>query len=286
MEKYIFKDEFLGEFIGTFILVLFGLGAICASTIFGSHSGLLQVAILWGMAVTLAVYAARHICNAHFNPAVSIAMAVSGRMSFKKIPTYLIAQFLGGFLAALAVYLLYNPSIEAYEGIHGIVRGSFDSVTTAKMFGEFYVQPESISKVSFKLAFLTEVFGTFVMITIIFLLTDGCNIGKPDDQHGPLYVGITVTSVICLIAPLTQACLNPARDLGPRVVTMIFGWGRNAFPDNNGGFFWIYVLAPIIGGIASAIFFTYVVEPVMKRKTLEEKAQDENIEIRTVEKLS
>ena len=283
MNRYFFRDEFLGEFIGTFILVLFGLGAICASTIFGSHSGLFQIALLWGVAVTLAVYVARHICNAHYNPAVSVAMVVSGRMSPRKLPTYIVAQFLGGFFAALVVYLLYSPSIAAYESMNGIVRGSFESVTTAKMFGEFYVQPDSNAKVSFMLAFMAEVFGTFMLITTIFMLTDGCNIGKPDDQHGPMFVGLTVTSVICLIAPLTQACLNPARDLGPRVVTMIFGWGRHAFPDAQGGFFWIYVLAPILGGVISAIFFTKILEPAMKRKNKDEKVSDGKIEIETVQ---
>ena len=283
MDRLFYKEEFLGEFIGTFILVLFGLGAICASIIFGSYNSLFQIALLWGIATMLSIFVGRHLCNAHYNPAVSIAMVVSGRMNAKRLPTYLIAQFLGGFLGALTVYLLFNPSIVAFENANGILRGSFESVTTAKMFGEFYVQPGSISKVSFSLAMIAEVFGTFLLISIIFMLTDSCNVGRPNDQIGPLFVGLTVTSVICLIAPLTQACLNPARDLGPRIVTMIFGWGKNAFPDSRGGFFWVYVLSPIIGSIISAVFFSKVIEPALKKRScMKEECLDENPEIERV----
>ena len=278
MNSYFYKDEFLGEFIGTFFLVLFGLGAICASTIFESHSGLFQVALLWGIAVTLAVYVGRHLCNAHYNPAVSVAMVVSKRMNAKRLPTYLIAQFMGGFFAGLMVYLLFNPSIQAFESSNSIVRGSFESITTAKMFGEFYIQPESSSQVTFGLAVFAEVFGTFMLVITIFLLTDSSNVGRPNDQLGPFFVGLAVTSVICLIAPLTQACINPARDLGPRVVTMIFGWGKNAFPDSQGGFIWIYVLSPILGGILAAIVFSRIIEPALNRRSkLEENEIKDNL---------
>ena len=283
MDRLFYKEEFLGEFMGTFILVLFGLGAICASTIFGSHNSLFQIALLWGVATMLAIFIGRHLCNAHYNPAVSVAMVVSGRMSAKRLPTYLLAQFLGGFFGALTVYLLFSPSIAEFESINGIVRGSFESVTTAKMFGEFYIQPGSTAKVTFALAMAAEIFGTFILITTIFMLTDSCNVGRPNDQLGPLFVGLTVTSAICLIAPLTQACLNPARDLGPRIVTMIFGWGKNAFPDNQGGFFWIYVLAPIIGSILSAVFFTKIIEPALKKRSYGDcECLNKNSEVETV----
>lgn len=267
MKRLFYKEEFLGEFIGTFILVLFGLGAVCAATIFEAHKGLFQVALLWGIATMLAIFIGRHLCNAHYNPAVSIAMVLSGRMNMERLPTYLVAQFVGGFAGALAVYFLFSPSITAFESANGIVRGSFESITTAKMFGEFYIQPDSTAKVSFLLAMSAEIFGTFILITTIFMLTDSCNVGRPNNQMGPLFVGLTVTSVICLIAPLTQACLNPARDLGPRIVTMIFGWGKHAFPDSQGGFLWIYVLSPILGSALSSLFFVRVIEPALKKRS-------------------
>jgi glycerol uptake facilitator protein len=81
-----------------------------------------------------------------------------------------------------------------------------------------------------------------------------------------MFIGLTVTSIIGLIAPLTQAGLNPARDFGPRLIAWIFGWGSAAFPDQSGGFFFVYILAPIIGGMLASLFFVYLIEPAMKRQ--------------------
>jgi len=117
------------------------------------------------------------------------------------------------------------------------------------------------------LAMGAEAFGTFILILLIFALTEGCNVGRPDNAIAPLFVGLTVTSIICLIAPLTQAGLNPARDFGPRMVAWIFGWGKAAFPDQSGGFFFVYILAPIVGGSIATIFFMKVLEPAMKKVT-------------------
>ena len=260
------KKEFLGEFIGTFMLVLFGCGSVAVTTLFGSHQGLFQIAIIWGAAVTLGIYATRNLSCAHFNPAVSIAMVASGRMRAKKLPVYIIAQFCGAFAAALALYGLFNTSIAEYEAANGIIRGSFDSVATAKMFGEYYTQPGGTQAINIWIAIAAELFGTFLLVFGIFSLTEGCNVGKPSSETAPIFIGLTVSSCICLFAPLTQGGFNPARDFAPRLVALIFGWGEWAFPDAVGGAFWVYVLAPILGGLIAGIVFTKVVEPSMKAK--------------------
>ena len=90
--------------------------------------------------------------------------------------------------------------------------------------------------------------------------------GRPKDDLAPLFIGFTLSSIICLIAPLTQAGLNPARDFAPRIVAMLAGWGSAAFPDSSGGFFWVYMLAPVLGGLAGGLLFTRVVQPIMERK--------------------
>jgi glycerol uptake facilitator protein len=118
--------------------------------------------------------------------------------------------------------------------------------------------------VTLPLAMGAEAFGTFLLVLLIFALTEGCNVGRPNDALAPVFIGLTVTSVICLIAPLTQAGLNPARDLGPRLVAWLTGWGDAAFPDRCGGFFLVYVLSPVVGAVAAAWFFTGVLEPAMR----------------------
>lgn len=260
----IYKREFIGEALGTFTLVLFGCGSVAATVLFDAHQGLMQVGLAWGIGVALAIYLTRHLSCAHLNPAVSLAMVVSGRMSFRKLPVYIGAQFAGATLAGLTLYVLFAPSIGAYEHAQGIVRGSMESVKTAMMFGEYYPNPGATAMVSLPLAIGAEAFGTFLLVLMIFALTEGCNVGRPDNALSPVFIGLTVTSLICLIAPLTQAGLNPARDLGPRLVAWLMGWGDAAFPDRVGGFFHVYVLAPFLGGVVAALFFVRIVEPAMK----------------------
>jgi glycerol uptake facilitator protein len=262
------SKEFKGETLGTFMLVLFGCGSVAVSILFNAHQGLMQIAMAWGIGVTLSIYLTRHLSCAHLNPAVTIAMVISKRMTAKKLPVYLIAQFLGAFLAGLAIYLLFSPSISAFENTHSIVRGSAESIQTAKMFGEYYAAPGSTSVVSLPLAIGVEAFGTFLLVLMIFALTEGCNVGRPSDVLAPLFIGLTVTSVICLVAPLTQAGLNPARDFGPRMVAWIFGWKSAAFPDQTGGFFLVYILGPIVGAIFASLFFVFAFEPTMKHSSV------------------
>ncbi|MDO4185738.1 MAG: MIP/aquaporin family protein [Bacteroidales bacterium] len=260
--------EFIGESLGTFILTLFGCGSVAVAVLFGEYTSIFQIAIVWGLAVALAIYVTRHLCSAHLNPAVSVSMALGKRMPYGKLPSYLLAQFIGAFLAGGVLFLLFNPSIEAYELAHGIERGTAASVDTARMFGEFYPNPGDalVSTVSLPLAIAAEAVGTFVLVLFIFCFTEDCNVGRPDSNIAPLFIGLTVSICITLIAPLTQAGFNPARDFGPRIVAWLAGWGSAAFPDSVGGFFWVYILGPIIGGALATYFFTLVLEPAMRKK--------------------
>ncbi len=257
------RRNLVGEALGTFVLVLFGCGSVAVTVLFGAHSGLMQVALAWGIGVTLAIYLTRHLSCAHLNPALSLAMVLSGRMSARKLPGYVAAQFCGAILAALLLYGLFGPSIGAYEAAHHIVRGAPESVRTAMLFGEFYPSPGSGAVVSLPLAMAAEALGTFLLVLVIFALTEGCNVGRPHDALAPVFIGLTVTAIICLIAPLTQAGLNPARDMGPRLVAWGLGWGGAAFPDHVGGFFHVYVLGPVLGGAAAALVFVRILEPLM-----------------------
>ncbi len=117
--------------------------------------------------------------------------------------------------------------------------------------------------------FIRETLGIFLLLLMIFALTEGCNIGRPNDALAPMFIGLTVSSIICLIAPLTQAGQNPARDFGPRLVAWATGWGDAAFPDHIGGFFYVYILAPFVGGILASLFFVHLLEPAMKHSSVQ-----------------
>lgn len=256
-----------GEIFGTFLLVLIGCSSVAVAVLYSAYAGLFQIAMIWGLAVTLAIFATRHLSCAHFNPAVTIAMAVRGRMSWQRVPFYLVGQFIGAFLAASVLYLLFSDSIQHFESLNQIVRGTPQSVKTAQMFGEFYPNPGAGSAAAVTLlnAFLAEAIGTFVLVSMIFALTEGCNLGRPSDNAAPLFIGLTVTVLISILAPLTQAGFNPARDLAPRLFAAAAGWGKAAFPDEGLGFLTVYVLGPIVGGIGASLV-SYLVEPLMKSK--------------------
>jgi len=260
-------SDFTGEMLGTAMLVFFGCGAVAASVLFSSHSGLWQIAMIWGVSVSLAIYATRHLSCAHLNPAVSLAMVLTERMRAAKLPAYLAGQFAGAFLAAALLYVLFADSIDHFEAIHGIVRGSPESVRTAMMFGEFFPNPAGgdLAVVSASTAFMAEAVGTFALVFMIFNLTEGCNIGRPGNELAPLFIGATVAIIIAVLAPLTQAGLNPARDLSPRLFSMLAGWGEAAFPSAD--VLAVYVLGPISGAIAAGLVFTRISEPLMKRNS-------------------
>jgi len=264
-----YPHEFVGELIGTFLLVLIGCSSVAVTVLFAAHVGLFQVALVWGFGVTIAIYATRHLSCAHLNPAVSIAMALGRRMSWDRLPVYLLAQFIGAFLAAALLYLIFAGSITHYESIHNILRNSPQGVMTAQMFGEFYPNPGAgvVASVSMLNAFCAEAVGTFVLVMMIFSLTEGCNLGRPSEHLCPFFIGLTVTVLISIFAPLTQAGLNPARDLSPRLFAWLAGWGDAAFPDKSFGFLWVYVAGPIVGGALASGLFSRVIEPLMKGKS-------------------
>lgn len=260
--------DFIGEMMGTFVLTFMGCCSVAVAVLFGEYNSIFQIGLVWGLGVTLAIFLTRNICCAHLNPAVSVAMVLAGRMRARKLPIYIVAQMVGAVLAGLVLYGLFAGSIEQYEAVHEIVRGTAASVDTARMFGEFYPNPgdSAISMVSLPLAMCAEGFGTFLLALFIFALTEDCNVGRPSSDLQPVFIGLTVSSIIFFVAPLTQAGLNPARDLGPRIVAYLTGWGDAALPDRVGGWLWVYVLAPIIGSSFAAIFFKYVLEPINEKK--------------------
>lgn len=255
----------VGECFGTFLLVFIGTGSVAVAVPFGAFSGLLQVALIWGIGVTLAIYATRHLSCAHLNPAVSLAMVLAKRMDSRLLPGYWVAQLAGAIIAGAAVLLLFGDVISQYEATHTIVRGTPESIKTAMMFGEYFPNPGNgtLFEISLPMAMLVEALGTFLLVTMIFSLTEGCNVGRPSETMAPVFIGATVTVLIALMAPLTQCGINPARDLGPRLVAWLAGWDTIAIPGPESGFFWVYILAPLLGGIVAAICFRFIVTPLM-----------------------
>ena len=256
----------VAESLGTFILVLFGIGSVAAAVFTGAQIGLWQVAVVWGFGVTLAIYVSGAVSGAHLNPAVSLAFAIfrSDQFPLNRLFAYWGAQLIGAVIAGVVVLILFNPFIERFETENGIVRGEVGSQRSAMAFGEYFPNPGMFDSMTMSVsplhAFAVEAFGTAILAMVIFALTERRNAGIPTNGMVPFFIGFTVAALISLFAPITQAGWNPARDFGPRIVAWVAGWGEIAIPGPEGGF-WVYILGPLVGAPLGALLFKLVIEP-------------------------
>ena len=244
------------ELLGTFVLVFFGVGAVNAAVITGAQSGLWQVAVVWAVGVSLGIYASAAISGAHLNPAITLAAVVYDRFPPLRGLAYWAAQLVGAALASIALYAMFDEAIIEFERIHGLLRGGPGSELSAMVFGEYFPNPAIFGTaenawriVSMKSAFVAEMVGTAMLALLISVITHPRNEGRPAPASAAVMIGLSVAAIISVIAPLTQAGLNPARDLGPRVVSYFLGWGDIAIPGPRGGWLLVYVLAPMIGAL-------------------------------------
>src|SRR5438067_1047585 len=129
------------EVLGTYILIFFGCGAVHAAVLTGAQAGLWQVAIVWGVAIMIAVYVVGGISGAHINPAITVALATWGRFSWKEVLPYTASQLVGAFLAAATLFGLFQAFLTEKERQHAVVRGQPGSEITAMCYGEYFPSP-------------------------------------------------------------------------------------------------------------------------------------------------
>ncbi len=241
---------FASELLGTFVLVFLGTGAVATSVAYDAPAGLFQIAAVWGGAVTVGIYLSAAGSGAHLNPAITLASAAFRGFPMRRVPGYVAAQFAGAFLAACCVSLLFDGGLAAFEESRHITRGAPESVATAKCYGEYFAEP-----VAHGTAFLAEFLGTALLALAVFGFTAKGNPSGPGALVPPA-VGLTLTALICVFAPLSQGGFNPARDLAPRAFSALAGWGALPFAHNGIAWLTVYVVAPVLGGLAGAAVAT------------------------------
>lgn len=268
----------LAELLGTYLLVFFGCGAVHAAVLTGAQSGLWQVAIVWAIAIMVAVYIFGGISGAHINPAITLAAAAWGGFPFRRVAPYIVSQVAGAFLAAATLFFLYAPQLAAHERDKDIrvERGQPGSEATAMCYGEYFPAPSKGNLLTYKFAdsegleklvapetaLLAEFLGTLILALAVFAFTDPDNRAAPPPALAPVFIGLTVAILISVIAPLTQACFNPARDFGPRLFASLAGWGNVAIPGPNGiHFLTVYILAPSAGAVAGGGLYHLILKP-------------------------
>mmetsp|Transcript_45951 Transcript_45951/g.74960 ORF Transcript_45951/g.74960 Transcript_45951/m.74960 type:complete len:374 (-) Transcript_45951:131-1252(-) len=254
--------ECIAEYFGTALFLLGATGVDAVAAFTGSPLSALEAGFLWGASVATAIYCVAHISGAHLNPAISLTLAFFRSQDFPptKLLAYWLSQLLGALTAAGIVYGMNAPLIAKFELEHGIVRGQPGSQLSAMHLccyfpnpAVFGTGPSSESMVTLGMAFAYEMFGTFLLVLVLFAMSDLNNLSR---DLGPLTIGLYFFVFGPLLAPFTQAAWNPARDLGPRLVALMAGWGDIAFPGPRNGF-WIYLLAPLIGGPLGAGFYDF-----------------------------
>jgi MIP family channel proteins len=253
--------------------VFFGTGSVAVAVLTGALDGLWQVASVWGFGIALAIYAVGAVSGAHINPAVTVAMAIFRRHEFpaRKIAPYIAAQMVGGILASVVLLGLFSGTCRHFERTHEppIVRGEPGSQLSAMWFGEYFPNPaiygtdaDAWAQVGPGAAFAGEAIGTAFLVFFILALTDRVNTLAPTGPNlHPFFIGFTVAAIIGVIAPLTMAGLNPMRDFAPRLVAYFAGWAEIAIPGPRGVEWWLYIVAPLVGGIAGGAVYHYLLQP-------------------------
>lgn len=269
----------LAEAVGTFLLVFFGCGSVHVAVLFGAHA-LWHVAIVWGLAIMLAIFTVDAISGAHINPAMTVAFAAWGRHPWQRVVPYLAAQMVGAIAAAAVLFGLFSGFLAAKEQEKGVLRGEPGSIVTAMCYGEYFPNPGPIAgavgpydatahavlnaQFSHNAAWLAEFLGTMVLACVVFAVTDKRNPARPSANLAPVFIGLTVTALISILAPLTQACFNPARDFGPRLFAYFAGWGPVALPGlSQPGWLTVYIIAPVAGALAGGAFYQYLIRPAL-----------------------
>ncbi|ACU73984.1 MIP family channel protein [Catenulispora acidiphila DSM 44928] len=239
--------EMAAEFAGTFILLLFGLGVVAqvAAGGIGNHD---SIAWAWGFGVMLGVYVAAKITGAHLNPAVTVALAAFGGFSWRKVLPYSVAQVAGAFVAALVVRWNYTEVIAKFDPGH-----------TLKSQGIFSTLPgNGTLPVHMWGGFRDQVIGTAILLFLILAITDVRNTA-PGANLAPVVIGLLIVAIGMAFGTDAGYAINPARDFGPRLAEFFTGY-HTAFRDQYGDlYFWVPIVAPIIGGLLGAWLYKVLV---------------------------
>jgi len=229
---------FGAEVIGTALLILLGNGVVACVLLNlskGQNAGWIVITFGWGMAVMVGVFAVGQFSGAHLNPAVTIGFWVAGTIDGSDVPAYIGGEFVGAFIGAVLVWLSYLDHWKETED-PGLKLACFSTAPAIR-------NPVS--------NFITEVIGTFVLV--FWVLSFFNNQATADTGLGGLIVGLLVLGIGLSLGGPTGYAINPARDLGPRIIHAIL-----PIPGKGGsdwGYSWIPVVAPLVGGVIAALAY-------------------------------
>lgn len=240
--------ELVAEFLGTFVLILFGNGVVAMVVLFPTrnagetiHGGFTNITLGWGLGVTMGIYIAGKISGAHLNPAVTLALAVFRKFPWGRVIPYTVAQTAGAFFAAALVYWNYSP---AFRQVDPGLENTAGVFTT---FPAFAGLPQA--------GFLDQLIGTGLLVLLVLAITDEYN-APPGANLAPLMIGLVVVAIGMSFGGMHGYAINPARDFGPRLFTVFAGFQNNGLTDGT-RVWWIPVVAPLVGGLIGAAIYDF-----------------------------
>jgi glycerol uptake facilitator protein len=240
--------ELIAEFLGTFVLMLFGTGVVAMVVLFPSsapgatvHGGFTNITLAWGLAVTMGIYVSGKVSGGHLNPAVTLTLAVFRSFPWRKVLPYSIAQTTGAFLAAALVYKNYLP---AFHQADPHLENTANIFTTFPAFPAF---PQA--------GFLDQVIGTALLLLLVLAITDELNV-PPGANLAPAMIGLVVVAIGMSFGGMHGYAINPARDFGPRLFTAVAGFKNNGLTDGP-RVWWVPIFGPLLGGLIGAAVYDF-----------------------------
>lgn len=243
--------EAAAEFLGTFILMIFGIGVVAQVVLSGNANGsYISINLAWGLAVTMGIYACSGISGAHINPAVTLALAVHRKFPWRKVAPYMTAQFAGAFVASIVVYIVYREALTDFDG------GTRQILGDKRTAGIWATYPQEFLS-TFPGGFIDQVVGTALLVGMVFAITDERNFA-PKSNLAPVLVGAVVAVIGMSFGYNAGYAINPARDFAPRLFTAMAGWGSDVFTVQD-HFWWVPIAGPCVGGILGGFVYDLLI---------------------------
>jgi glycerol uptake facilitator protein len=242
--------QVLAEFLGTLVLIALGNGVVAMVVLFGgteepAKGNYTTITLGWGLGVLLGICVAGRTSGAHLNPAVTLALAVFRGFPWSKVGPYVVAQVAGAFVAAALVYVNYLPAFHEFDPHLEKTAGVFTTFPTFPKVWWF--------------GLLDQVVGTALLVGLILAITDPRNPTIPAGLQ-PLVIGLVVVAIGVSWGGMHGYAINPARDFGPRLFTLVAGFRNTGFASHA---FWVPIVGPLAGGLTGALVYDTLIRPFL-----------------------
>jgi glycerol uptake facilitator protein len=242
--------ELSAELLGTFTLIIFGVGVVAQTVLTPFSAGAQSIHWAWGIGVVMGIYVAGGISGAHINPAVTVALALRRGFPWAKVGPYALAQLVGAFLAALVVRWNFYEAFNKFDPAKGF--------KSQVVFNTYPNNANDYANISQLGAFRDQIIGTAVLVMLVLAIIDARNMA-PGANMAPFIIGLVVVGIGMTIGAAAGYAINPARDLGPRLAAFLTGWS-DAFADQRGDFYaWVPIIGPLLGGALGAYVYDFFI---------------------------